>query len=258
MKGRARNTKILRLILRISEDKGWMRNYEIRNALKELLPDAKIGKKKLIRYLNWLVKTGYLEKITEPGKTRYRLSNKGGMTQLASMISASIKVQSDLYPDLQKGCVTLKINKGKEFWGLLIVLKEDWRAIFTEKWKDEKWGGTISRGIVRFIDECVQPAPAFVMRIPDTDLFFFKPPLKLLETMNSAVHSGDFEMEPDVIIHAMNEWKDKREKGKTTTISLDRFPCVRSAVNKGVFETPKDAIMQALENMEVQLRAQSM
>ena len=63
-------------------------------------------------------------------------------------------------------------------------------------------------------------------------------------------------METDIIIHAMTEWKDKKEKGQATTISLDSFPCVKSAVAKGIFGAPQDAIIQALEKMEGQLRTQ--
>jgi len=241
-------------MLAVFEGKGWMRNFEIRDALEKMMPELQIDKRTLIRYLKAQVEMGNLEKITEPGKTRYRLSNKGGITQLASMIHASMKVQSHLYPDLQKGCLTLEIRKGKEFWGLLLVLQEDMRTKFGERWKDEVWGKMVSRGTITFINECVQPKPTFIQKIPETDLFFFKPPLKLYEIMTSAVLSGDYETEADVIIHAMNEWKDLREKRKLAPISLERFPCVKSAVDKGIFKTPKEAVMEALNNMEAQMR----
>lgn len=244
-------------MLVVFEGKGWMRFCEIRGALKETTPNLKISKRTLIRYLNKHIVMGNLEKVTEPGKARYRLSKKGGMVQLASMIHSSLKVQSDHYPDLQKGCVTLEIRKGREFWGLLFVLKEDWRAIFGDKWKEEKWGKMVSRGIMHFIDECVQPKSAFVEQIPETGLFFFKPPPQLHEIMTSAVQSGDYETEADVIIHAMDEWGKMREKKKSAPISLEQFPCVKSAVEKGLFTTPKEAIMEALQNLETRMRSQT-
>ena len=241
-------------MLAVFEGKGWMRNCEIWDALKKMMPDLQIDKRTWIRYLNAQVKMGNLEKLTEPGKTRYRLSNKGGMTRLASIIGASIRVQSEVYPDLQKGSIVIEIKKEKELFALLIIPQEDMRIKLDEKWKDKEWGKTITRPIIHFISESLQPKPEFSLKIPGTELFFLKPPPKLIEMMTSAVQSGDYEAEADIIIHAMSEWKEKREKRKTSPISLDQFPCVKSAVAKGIFETPKGAIMEALKRMEVQMR----
>jgi hypothetical protein len=75
--------------------------------------------------------------------------------------------------------------------------------------------------------------------------------------MTSAVQSGDYETEADVIIHAMDEWGKMREKKKSAPISLEQFPCVKSAVEKGLFTTPKEAIMEALQNLETRMRSQT-
>jgi Arc/MetJ-type ribon-helix-helix transcriptional regulator/DNA-binding HxlR family transcriptional regulator len=257
MRGRVRKLKNLNKILDILESGRWMRNYEVRDALKKMMPDLQISKRTLIRYLNAQVKMGNLEKITEPGKARYRLSDKGGMARLASMIHASMKVQSDRYPDLQRGSIILEIRKKKELFGLLFVLQEDMRVKLGERWKDTDWGKSLCRAILHLTDEFLQAKPAFVEKIPGTELFFFKPPSQLREIMTSAIKSGDYEMEADIIIHAMDEWGNMREKKKSAPITLEKFPCVKSAVEKGLFKTPKEAITEALQNLENQMRAQT-
>lgn len=257
MKGRVRKLRNLNRILAVFDGKDWMRNCEIWAALKKMMPDLQIDKRTWIRYLNTQVKMGNLEKLTEPGKTRYRLSNEGGMMRLASIIQASMMVQSDVYPDLQKGSIVLEIKKNQELFALLIVPQEDMRIKLAEKWKDKEWGKTITRPIIHFIYESLQPKPAFAEKIPGTELFFFKPPPKLNEMMTSAVLSGDYEAEAGIIMHAMNDWGELREKGRFNSVSLAPFPCVRNAVDKGIFKTPKEAMVEALKNLEAQLRRQA-
>jgi len=257
MRGRVRKLRNLRTVLDVFESKSEMRNYEIRDALKKLMPNLQIDKRTLIRYLNAQVKIGNLQKITEPGKVRYRLSNQGGMTRLVSVIQASMKLQSEKYPDLQHGSIILEIRKNKELFGLLFALQEDMRVRLGERWKDNEWGKSVCRAIIDLIDEFLQPKPAFVKEIPETDLFFFKPPPQLHEIMKSAIQSGDYETEADIIIHAMDEWGSMREKKKSAPISLEQFPCVKTAVEKGLFKTPKEAITEALQNLENRMRSQT-
>lgn len=257
MKGRIRKLRNLKRLLEVFEGRNWMRYYEVRDALKKGMPELQISKRTLIRYLNAQIKMGNLEKITEPGKARYRLSNQGGMTRLASMIHASMKIQSDCYPDLQRGSIILEIKKEKELFGLLIVLQEYMQKKMNEKWKDKEWGKTVCRSIIHIIDEFLQPKEAFAVKIPDTQLFFFKPPTQLHEIMSSAVQSGDYETEADIIIHAMNKWGHVRDKCDQAPISLKLFPYVRKAVEEGFFKTPKEAVTEALKILEVQMQAQA-
>ena len=64
----------------------------------------------------------------------------------------------------------------------------------------------------------------------------------------------DYETETDIITYAMDEWANVREKKKLAPISLEQFPCVQGAVDKGLFKTPKEAIMEAHKNLEAQMR----
>jgi len=257
MKGRVRILRKLNRLLEVFEGKDEMRYFEIRDAVRSRMPKLNLKERTLMRYLNKHVKMGNLEKISEPGKARYRLSNQGGMMRLVSMISASMRVQSDRYPDLQKGSIILEIKKGKELFGLLIALQDDMRVRFGERWKDSDWGRSVSRAVLHLINEFLQPKPAFVEKIPRTDLFFFKPPPPLYEIMTSAVQSRDYETEEDIIMGAMNEWGSVRERKRQAPISLEQFPCVQSAVEKGIFKTPKEAVTEALKNLEAQMRTQS-
>jgi len=79
------------------------------------------------------------------------------------------------------------------------------RTRFGDRWKDPEWGKSICRAFLHLISEFLQRDAAFAWRIPGTDLFFSKPPPEVLERMSSAVQSGKFVSEEDIIIHAINE-----------------------------------------------------
>lgn len=212
--GRVKTLRFLGNLLDIFRDRDWIRYRDARAMIRKKIPELKnVSERTIMRYLNRFVKMGYLEKMKMSGKTMYHLSSKGAMSSLASVIHASLRVQSDAYPDLKKGSVVLKIeNKETEsIWGLLILLQEDMRTRFSELWKDTEWGKSVCRALLHLISESLQPAAPFVWKISGTDLFFFKPPHELHERMSLAVQSGKFTSEEDIIIHAINECTQQKD-----------------------------------------------
>jgi DNA-binding PadR family transcriptional regulator len=205
--GRVKTLRFLGNLLDVFRDQDWIRYRDARDIIREKIPElSSVSERTIMRYLNRFVKMGYLEKMKTSGKTMYHLSSKGAMSNLASVIHASLRVQSNAYPDLKKGSVVLKIeNKETEgIWGLLILLQEDMRARFGELWKDTEWGKSVCRALLHLISESLQPGEAFVWKVSGTDLFFFKPPHELHERMSLAVQSGKFSSEEDMIIQAIN------------------------------------------------------
>jgi hypothetical protein len=258
MRGRIRKLR-LSSFLKIFEDGNWQKKGEVKDSIGRLMPSVarELSDRTIGRYLDISVKMGNLEEKIEPSGIRYyRLSSKGGMTLLSSMVSDSIKIQSDIYPDLQKGSIVLEITRGKELFGLLIALQENIRVKYSEK--DAEWRSSSAKNILSFIYALLdEQRPAFAQKIPKTDMFIFKPPPQLLQIMASRIKLGDYETEEGIIIHAMNEWMTKPEKEKVQPISLEHFPFIQDAVKRGLFRSHRDAMMGALTKMETEMRTRT-
>jgi len=144
--------------------------------------------------------------LFEPKGVWYRLSESGGIIVLSSVISSFLKIQSDVYPGLKKGALTMEIRHDGEIYGLIILLRESDRKPFTKKWKDKEWG----RGCLQINNtpykEYINPKKPFVFKISGTSWFFLNVPPKICELMKSAVQSRHYGSEEDIIIYALNRW----------------------------------------------------